>query len=104
MWKKNKNEIEGLFLKPINASIGDMEKFEEKEMTKKRPLAKTTWYVCYVWLINYVLEPIKTLWVVLQTKQCVFLKQIPTRIIVNQNVPTMHMDVEKNQENQRQHN
>ena len=56
--EKNKNEIEGLFLKPINASIGDMKKFEEKEMTKKRPLAKITWYDCYVWLINYVLEPI----------------------------------------------
>ena len=36
-------------------SIDDMDKFEEKEMKKIRPI-KNTWYN---WLINYVPEPIK---------------------------------------------
>ena len=57
--EKNRKEIETLFLKPINVSIDDMDKFEEKEMTKKRPFAKNTWYDCYDWLISYILEPIK---------------------------------------------
>ena len=36
-------------------SIYDMDKFEEKEMKKIRPI-KNTWYN---WLISYVPEPVK---------------------------------------------
>ena len=35
-------EIEELFFKPIDVSIDDMDKFQEKEMTKKRPFGKST--------------------------------------------------------------
>ena len=34
-----------------------MDKFEEKEMMKKTPFAKHSWYD---WLINYIVEPKKT--------------------------------------------
>ena len=47
---KLRKEIEELFFKSINVSIDDMNKFEENEETKKRPFAKSTWYV---WLISY---------------------------------------------------
>ena len=60
---KIRKEIEELFLKPINVSIDDMGKFEEKEMIKKRPFVKSTWYN---WLINYIDKTIK--------KQCVVLR------------------------------
>ena len=33
--------------------IDDMDKIEEKGMTKKRPFAKVTWYY---WLINHIPE------------------------------------------------
>ena len=36
-------------------SIDDMDKFEEKEMKKIRPI-KNTWYD---WLINYIPEPVR---------------------------------------------
>ena len=52
---KIKVELEELFLKPINESIDDMDKFEQKEMKKTRPI-KSTWYDC---LINYIPEPIR---------------------------------------------
>ena len=45
---KIKRETEELFFKPITVSINDMDKFEQKEMKKIRPI-KTTWYD---WLIN----------------------------------------------------
>ena len=32
-------ELEKLFLKPTLMSVDDMDKFEEKEMTKKTPFA-----------------------------------------------------------------
>ena len=51
---KIKREIEELFFKPIIVSIDDMDKFEQKEMKKIRPI-KNTWYD---WLIDYILEPI----------------------------------------------
>ena len=47
---KLRKEIKELFFKSINVSIDDMNKFEENEETKKRPFAKSTWYV---WLISY---------------------------------------------------
>ena len=37
---KIRREIEELIFKPINQFIDDMDKFEEKELMKKRPLAK----------------------------------------------------------------
>ena len=52
---KIKGEIEELFFKPIIVSIDDMDKFEQKEMKKKRPV-KNTWYD---WLINYIPGSIK---------------------------------------------
>ena len=50
---KIKREIEELFFKPIIVSIDDMDKFEQKEMKKIRPV-KNTWYD---FLINYIPEP-----------------------------------------------
>ena len=50
-----KREIEELIFKPITVSIDNMDKFEQKEMKKKR-LIKNTWYD---WLINYISEPIR---------------------------------------------
>ena len=50
---KIKREIEELFFKLITVSIDDMDKFEQKEMKKKRPIKNTN---C---LINYIPEPIK---------------------------------------------
>ena len=40
---KIKREIEELFFKPIIMSIGDMDKFEQREMKKIRPI-KIIWY------------------------------------------------------------
>ena len=37
-----KREIEELFFKPITVSIEDIDKFEQKEMKKIRPI-KNTW-------------------------------------------------------------
>ena len=54
---KNK-QLENNF-KPINISINDMDKFEKKELTKKRIFTKNIWYDCYDWLINYILDPMK---------------------------------------------
>ena len=52
---KIKREIEELFFKPIIVSLDDMDKFEQKEIKKVRPI-KDTWYD---WLINYIPEPIR---------------------------------------------
>ena len=51
---KFKREIEELFFKPIAVSIDNMDKFEENEMQKIRPI-KNTWFN---WLINYIPESI----------------------------------------------
>ena len=50
---KIKKEIEELFYRPTNMSIIEMNKFEEKEMMKKRTCA---WYN---WLSNYISGSIK---------------------------------------------
>ena len=50
-----KREIEVLFFKPIIVSIDHMDKFEQKEMKKIRPI-KNSWYD---WLINYIHEIIR---------------------------------------------
>ena len=47
MKSKIRKEIEELFLKPINVSINDMDKFEEKEMMKKITFAKTLGTIGY---------------------------------------------------------
>ena len=52
---KIKREIEELFFKPIIVSLDDMDKFEQKEMKKIRPI-RNTWHD---WLINYIPEPIR---------------------------------------------
>ena len=52
---KTKKEIEELFIKPIIASIEDMDRFEEEEMKKTRPIKNT----CYDWLINHILKSIR---------------------------------------------
>ena len=52
---KIKREIDELYFKPIIVSIDDMDRFEEKEMKKIRPI-KNTWYD---WLLNYIPEPIR---------------------------------------------
>ena len=43
--------------KPVIGFIDDMDKFEKREMIKKRTLTKNIWYSC---LIDYISEPIKT--------------------------------------------
>ena len=52
---KVKREIHELFFKAIMVSIDDVDKFEQKEMKKIRPI-KNTWYD---WLINYISESIR---------------------------------------------
>ena len=37
----------GKYFKPINISINNMDKFEEKEITKRQTFAKNIWYDCY---------------------------------------------------------
>ena len=39
--------------------MSDIDKFEEKELTKKRMFAKNTWYDWYNWLLNYIPKLIK---------------------------------------------
>ena len=48
-----------------------MDKIEQKEMKKIRPI-KNTWYD---WLINYIPEPTKKLYVVSKIKLKAFLRQ-----------------------------
>ena len=51
----NMQKNQFLKVKLIIVSIDDMDKFEEKEMKKIRPI-NNTWYD---WLINYIPEPIR---------------------------------------------
>ena len=51
---KNKREIEELFFKLIIVSSDEMDKFQQKQMKKIRPIKNTLYY----WLINYILDPI----------------------------------------------
>ena len=48
-------EIEELFIKLIIVSIDDMDRFEDEEMKKIRPI-KNTWFD---WLINFIPKPIR---------------------------------------------
>ena len=54
--QKHKNKRLKSNFKIINISLNDMDlkknKFEKKELTKKRTLTKNTWYDWYDWLIN----------------------------------------------------
>ena len=52
---KIKKDIGELFFKPIMVSIHDLDKLEQKEMKRTRPI-KNTWYG---WFINYIPEPEK---------------------------------------------
>ena len=52
-----------------------MDKFKEKELTKKRTFAKNTWFDWYDWLVNCIPEPMKKQWVVLKTKLQVLKKK-----------------------------
>ena len=45
-----------------------MNKFEKKELAKKRTFTKNTWYDRYDWLINCIAEPIKKPWAELKIK------------------------------------
>ena len=51
--------------KPINISIDEMGKSEEKKVAK-RMFRKNAWQDWYDWLTNYIAEPIKKQWVVLR--------------------------------------
>ena len=51
-----RKELELLFFKPTDVSIDDRDKFEEKEMMKKRTFAKKN---LYDWFINFIRELIK---------------------------------------------
>ena len=51
---KIKREIDELFFKPTIVSIDDMDKSEQKEMKKIRPIKN----ICYDLLINCIPEPI----------------------------------------------
>ena len=64
---------------PINTSVEEMDKFEEKEIMNKRPFTKNTWYN---WLIHYIPESIKKQWVVLRKNFCFFFKKIQLEIIM----------------------
>ena len=61
---KLKKVIEELFFKPVIVSIDDMDRFEQKEIKKKRPI-KITRYDCK---ISYIPSSIKKLSVVLKIK------------------------------------
>ena len=66
--KKGKQKKVGnrrAIFKPINISIDDMDKFEQKGMMKKRTFAKYT--QCNL-LITYIPRPIKKQWEKLTTK------------------------------------
>ena len=69
-----------------------MDKFEEKELIKKRTFTKNTWFDWCDWLINYIPEPIKkTMDGVKDQIMSLFI-----RIIVNQNMSKLCIQVERN--------
>ena len=89
---KIRTEIES-YLKSFNVYLDDMDKFENKQMMKKKLLVKNTWYV---WLINYIFERIKKGGWVLKENLCVFLKETQPRIIVNQRILAICVELERN--------
>ena len=64
---KIKREIEELFFKSSIVSVDDMDKFEQKEMKKIKPIKNTS----YDWLINCIPEPVGK-----SVGKLVFLRQI----------------------------
>ena len=66
-FKNNTYELENCF-KPINISINDMDKLEEKELLKKKTFRKLTWYDWYNWFVNCIPEPMRKPWVRLKIK------------------------------------
>ena len=52
--RKLKSKIEKLIFKPITVSIDDMDKLEQKEIKKKRPIKN----YCYDWL-KLFLNPVR---------------------------------------------
>ena len=51
--EKHKNKrLENNFM-TINISINHIDKFEKKELTKKKTFTKYTWYDCYGYLIIF---------------------------------------------------
>ena len=42
-------------------SVNDIDKLEERKITKKKKFSKNAWYNWYDWLVNYIPEPIKTM-------------------------------------------
>ena len=69
---KTKTEIEEMFFELINESIDDVNKFEHKEMMKKRTFAKIIWYIWYDWFIIYIANPIKKRLVVFKKIRSLF--------------------------------
>ena len=59
-----------------------MGEFEEKEMIKKRPIRKNTWYDS---LINYIPKPLENWWVIL-TKKLILFKSNTTKPMCVSNV------------------
>lgn len=70
MYKKNwgykkktrlKRKNEKPFFKLIILSSDDMNRFEEKESKKERQVVQNSWFDWYIWLINYIPSPIKSI-------------------------------------------
>ena len=57
--QKYKNKRLKNNFKTIIISINDMDKFEKKELTKKKTFRKNTWYDWYDRLISYIPEPMQ---------------------------------------------
>ena len=74
--------MEQIFFKPINLSIDDMEKFDQKDMDKKRPI-KNTWYD---WLINCIPEAITKISGSFQDKVVSLFKTNAIKLMVEKNI------------------
>ena len=84
--------MEQMFSKPINLSIDDMEKFDQKDMDKKRPI-KNTWYD---WLINCIPEAITKISGSFQDKVVSLFKTNAIKLMVKKNI---YGRVKKNKQN-----
>ena len=79
----------------IDKSITDMGKFKKKKTNKEKTFTKNMWHDQHDWLINYIPRPTKEPWLVFElSPNYVFLKP---RIILNQNVSKLRMEMERNQ-------
>ena len=82
--------------KPTKVSIDNMDKFEEKEVIKKRMFTKKH-LVLLVQLLNYLYSQAhKKQWMVLKANLLIFLKQTQPRVIVNQHVSEMCIEAKGN--------